>query len=203
MKKLILTLAILLSANVANAVEAKSAVLDRNGDPVRSIVSESCVRHAWNEGTDVCAPPAPEPEPVVLAPEPEPAPQPVALLTKDQLTVYFDFNKHNIRPSETAKLDNVIQALVASEGVESLSIVGFADRIGSVEANLKLSKKRTAAVQDYLNSRVTIPTEIVNADAKGESVSVTNCDDKEKRANLISCLQGDRRAEIVVNYYKF
>lgn len=202
MKKLLLAAILFLAVSPeVFAKEAMSAVLDRNGDPVRSVLSGECVRHDFEQEGDPCAPPAPPaPEPVA-APAPPPAPEPVALLTKEELTVYFDFNKSKVRDEGVVKLNNLIQALVASEGVESLSIVGYADRIGSNDYNLKLSKKRMQAVENYLNERVNIPTQILQAEAKGETNSVTSCGDKEKRKALISCLAADRRVEIVLNYY--
>ena len=128
---------------------------------------------------------------------------PVAYLTNEELTVYFDFDKSSINTNEVVKLNNLIKALIASEGVESLSIVGYADRIGNAKANQRLSEKRTAAVQNYLNDKVNIPTEILKSAAKGEDNPVTDCKKNQKRNSLISCLAADRRVEIVLNYYKF
>jgi OOP family OmpA-OmpF porin len=203
MKKLLLIAAVLIAtSSAAFAGETKPAVTDKQGNPVRS-TNGNCVRHVFEDGTDICAP-APAPEVVVVTPPPPPppAPEPVALLTKEQLTVYFDFNKSNINPDGMQKLDALINALLASKGVESLSIVGYADRIGKTDANLKLSERRTKAIETYLDAKVNIPTNVLQADSRGETNSVTSCDDKQKRANLISCLAADRRAEIVLNYLK-
>ena len=204
MKKLLLITAIIAGTSMsASAGDAKSAVTDARGNPVRSILTETCVRHDFNEGSDLCAPPAPAPAPVAApAPAPAPAPEPVALLTKEELTAYFDFSKSSLNAAETAKLNTLVNALIASKGVKSLSIVGYADRIGSANANLALSKKRTAAVETYLNERVNIPTSVLQANSRGEEGSVTSCDKKQKRKALISCLAADRRVEIVLNYLR-
>lgn len=203
MKKLLIIAAILVATSTAAmANSAKSVVTDERGNVVRSILSKECVRHEFNDAADPCAPPAPPAPAPVAAPKPAPAPQPVAQLTQEQKTVYFDFNKSAINTVETAKLNTLINALVASKGVKSLSIVGYADRIGSADANLKLSQKRTASVQNYLNERVNIPTNVMQANSRGEEGSVTSCEDKQKRKSLISCLAADRRVEIVLNYLK-
>jgi OOP family OmpA-OmpF porin len=204
MKKLLTIAALLVAtASAASAADIDPAVTDARGNPVRSNNGE-CVRFDFNSGNDICAP-APKPAPYVApapTPAPAPAPEPVAMLTKEELTVYFDFNKNDINPSEKLKLDNLITALISSKGVKSLSIVGYADRIGSTDANLKLSERRTSAVEKYLDAKVNIPTNVLQADARGETNSVTSCGEKEKRAKLISCLAADRRAEIVLNYLK-
>lgn len=198
---LIAALLVAVSSSAAFAGEAKPAVTDKNGNPVRS-TNGACVRHDFQNGDDICAPtPAPAPAPVA-APAPAPAPEPVALLSKEQLTAYFDFNKSTINPSEKQKLDNLIAALVASKGVESLSIVGYADRIGSTDANLKLSERRTKAVETYLDAKVNIPTNVVQSDSRGEANPVTSCEGDKKSKQLISCLAADRRVEIVLNYLK-
>lgn len=199
MKKLIFTLLVVAAISpVAQASEAKKAVVDDRGNAVRS-TNGNCVRHDWTGNKDICAP---APEPVAyVAPEPVPEPEPVAMLTKKDLTVYFDFNKSTITPDATMKLNNLVMALIESEGVESLSIVGYADRIGGDKYNLKLSEKRQMAVQDYINSKVDIPTEIVQASARGEANPVTDCSNSKRKA-LISCLAKDRRVEIVLNYFK-
>lgn len=202
MKKLLIIAAVLVATSLPAVAGTKSVVTDERGNPVRSIVTKSCVRHEFSEDSDICAPAKPAPAPVPVAAPPAPKPQPVALLTKEEMTVYFDFNRSSINASETAKLNNLVNALVASKGVKSLSLVGYADRIGSSDANLRLSKKRTAAVQAYLNSKVNIPTNVVQANSRGEEGSVTSCGDKQKRKSLISCLAADRRVEIVLNYLK-
>lgn len=201
MKKLLLIAAFIATTSTAAfAAESKPAVTDARGNPVRSTNGE-CVRYVFEAGKDICAPTPPPAPKKVAAPPPPPPPEPVALLTKEELTVYFDFNRSTINSGETSKLENLIEALIASKGVKSLSIVGYADRIGSTDANLKLSRKRTVAVQKYLDERVNIPTSVLQADARGEEGSVTSCE-KLKRKALIACLAADRRVEIVLNYLR-
>ncbi len=188
-------------AGNANA-EPKRAVFNEVGGKVVRSTNGNCVRTKWSDSSDVCAPEAP-PAPVVVAPPaPEPEPEPALKLTRDERTIYFDFNKSDLTAEATAKLDSIINAVVASKGVQKVVVVGYADQIGSNDYNLKLSQKRANAVEDYLDDKVTIPTEVKTVSAKGEEDPVTDCDPKQKRTELIKCLAADRRVEVQFVYAK-
>lgn len=114
---------------------------------------------------------APEPEvkavdttrPVVQ-PEPEKPkpPEPKPELREEQLqTVYFDFDKYNLRPDAKSSLDANFALLQQFSNV-IIKIEGHCDERGTVEYNLSLGEKRAKSVMDYLTglgvsaSRVTI-----------------------------------------------
>ena len=63
-------------------------------------------------------------------------------------TVYFDFNKFNIKPSEASKLDEIV-GKVKDSGKEVL-VVGFADKRGPSNYNFNLSMWRAQMVASYL-----------------------------------------------------
>ncbi len=75
--------------------------------------------------------------------------------TPDQLkesqfkTVYFDFDKFNLRPDAKAALDFNYDLLAAHTDV-IIKIEGHCDERGTVEYNLSLGEKRARAAQDYL-----------------------------------------------------
>ena len=119
-------------------------------------------------------------------------------LTKEQRTVYFDFNKSTLNAKEKAKLDEVSKIILDSNQVENVDIVGYADMIGKPSYNKKLSQKRAATVKSYLAAKG-LRTKNVSVEGLGEANSVTKCDDKLARAELISCLAADRRVEIKLN----
>ncbi|WP_431855727.1 OmpA family protein [Azospirillum sp.] len=94
-------------------------------------------------------PPAPVPPPVVVAPA-APAPATVVERTAAFL-INFDFGSARIRPESQAVLDRVA-AVMAAPGAETVRfrIVGHTDDVGSDAGNLELSRRRAAAVKDYL-----------------------------------------------------
>jgi outer membrane protein OmpA-like peptidoglycan-associated protein len=66
--------------------------------------------------------------------------------------VYFGFDKTNLTDVARATIDEVIAA-VQSMGTTALSVVGHADRAGSVEYNQGLSERRANRVADALIER--------------------------------------------------
>ena len=119
-------------------------------------------------------------------------------LTKEQRTVYFDFNKSTLNASEKKKLDQVSKIIIDSKQVENVDIVGYADMIGKPSYNKKLSQKRADTVKAYLAVKG-LKTKNVVVEGLGEANSVTNCDAKLPRKDLINCLAADRRVEIKLN----
>ena len=116
--------------------------------------------------------------------------------------MYFDFNKSGLNADATAKLDSLVSLIERSDTIIGAGIAGFADRIGSEDYNLELSKKRAKSVYDYLSERVEINTQILDIRALGENASVTDCEKKLNRKQTIQCLQEDRRVEVVFQYRK-
>ena len=94
--------------------------------------------------------------PVVVEPEPEPEPEPViekVELKEYQLqTVYFDFDKYNLRTDAKAALDANYD-LLSEFGDVVIKIEGHCDERGTVEYNMSLGEKRAKAVMDYLVGR--------------------------------------------------
>jgi peptidoglycan-associated lipoprotein len=88
-------------------------------------------------------PPPPPPPPVE---EPEPPPPPVEIVLE---TVYFDFDKYNLKPEAKATLANNAQVLKDNSEVTIL-IEGHCDERGTQEYNLALGEKRANSARDYL-----------------------------------------------------
>ena len=98
------------------------------------------------------APPAAErPAPGSVPPLPGPAAMPAPEL-RAAFRVEFDFNSAVIRSESRAILDKVA-AVMAAAGNTRFRIVGHTDAVGGDVANLALSKKRAAAVVEYLVSK--------------------------------------------------
>ena len=64
-------------------------------------------------------------------------------------TVYFDFDKFNLRPDAKAALDHNYGLLTEHTDV-IIKIEGHCDERGTVEYNLSLGEKRARSAQDYL-----------------------------------------------------
>lgn len=173
----------------------QDAVINDNGSVVVNS-SGACVRSKWNAGSDVCAPePEVEPEPVKkpIVQQVVPQPQP----KKEERTVYFDFDSATLTAEGTQKIDTLVQWLVGAKGVTGATVYGYADQMGDVEYNQKLSAKRAAAVESYLAAKgVVLPTNVEIVKGLGESGSVTQCSEAMERAEKIACLAADRRVEI-------
>ncbi len=92
------------------------------------------------------------PAPVDTTPEitEEPPPPPPPTLKESQLqTVYFDFDKYNLRPDARKSLDHNYQ-LLSQFGSAIIKIEGHCDERGTIEYNLSLGEKRAKSAKDYL-----------------------------------------------------
>lgn len=64
-------------------------------------------------------------------------------------TVYFDFDRSAVKPSERGKLDNVA-AYLKNNREEKLLIEGHCDERGTEEYNRALGERRALALREYL-----------------------------------------------------
>jgi len=76
--------------------------------------------------------------------------------------IYFDTGKSEIKPESKPTLDQLDQMLKQNPRL-SLYVVGHTDNDGKVEANLKLSADRTAAVVKALVARGIASTRLKSA----------------------------------------
>lgn len=81
-------------------------------------------------------------------------------------TIYFDFNKSNVRESEKDTLDRVAREIDKYNPTQ-VTVSGFADRSGSADYNQKLSEKRAQSVAKALMSQG-IESEVIDKEAYGE-----------------------------------
>jgi len=69
---------------------------------------------------------------------------------KDQ-TVYFDFDKSNVKPSEVSKLKEVARRMKSFQG-KALRIEGHCDERGTEEYNRALGDRRAQSIREFLAS---------------------------------------------------
>lgn len=157
----------------------------------------SCVRTKWDAAEDICAPAVPKPEPVTkLIPAPPPE------ISREQRSIYFEYKKSEISPKGKEKLDTLAALIRSSGAIKQARVVGYTDVIGGDNYNIKLSERRAGAVNKYLASRITVPTEVLTVKGLGESSPITDCSEKMSRKKRIDCLAKDRRVEVELVYEK-
>jgi OOP family OmpA-OmpF porin len=90
-----------------------------------------------------------------------------------------------------------VPKLIESKAVLYLHVYGHSDRIGSADANNRLSEKRAENVRDDLVSKGVDPGKI-QVYGYGHSLPVKSCDDDRDRRALIECLAPNRRIVVEV-----
>jgi peptidoglycan-associated lipoprotein len=134
---------------------------------------------------------------VNAAPPPPPAPPPSApnvsidqLFSQNVQTVYFDYDKSEIRPDQMSRLQSNARWLKQNPTVR-FTIEGHCDERGSQEYNLALGDRRANAVREFLISQG-IPEANMKVISYGEERPVC-------REETEDCFQRNRRAEFVLN----
>jgi OOP family OmpA-OmpF porin len=103
--------------------------------------------------------------------------------------IYFDSGKTELKPeSDTA----IVQISILLKNNESLKlyVVGHTDNVGTIDANMKLSKDRADAVVNALITRYTIPAARLKSYGVASLAPVASNDTEEGRAM-------NRRVELV------
>ena len=111
-KKSMVVCALMLGfANAAAAADVQSTVTGPGNQPVRNERFGTCVVTKWTAASDPCAP-APQPQ-AQIAPVKQKMPpmQPVSQLQREELTIYFNFNKAVLTDESQAKLDKIVDAV--------------------------------------------------------------------------------------------
>jgi outer membrane protein OmpA-like peptidoglycan-associated protein len=82
-------------------------------------------------------------------------------------SVYFSFNKYDIRKDQRKKMDANI-ALIKSNPNIIIKIIGHTDKVGSKDYNTKLSQKRAKSTVKYLTNKGVSINQIVAVLSSGE-----------------------------------
>jgi outer membrane protein OmpA-like peptidoglycan-associated protein len=135
-----------------------------------------------------------------IQPAPLPAPEPQAApaipvqqnLSADAL---FAFGKAQLKSADNTELDALADKLKAASQIDSVQVLGYTDRIGSEQANQKLSAQRAETVRDYLAAHG-VPAGLIQTEGRGAADPVAQCPDQKGR-KLIACLAPNRR--VVIN----
>jgi peptidoglycan-associated lipoprotein len=105
-------------------------------------------------------------------------------------TIYFDFDRSAIRPSEQSKLDAVATYLKNTPNVQ-LVVEGHCDERGTEEYNRSLGERRAISAREYLLQKHGLSSERVTTASFGEDKPVSNDKTEEGYAR-------NRRGEFVL-----
>ncbi len=185
------------TGSYADGVSQRDAVVDHMNRPVMD-ARGNCVRTQWIRGHNACSNPAPAPVSSSVKPNMPSA----RYLQREDRTVLFEFGSARLTSDAKQRLDELARKLKKSDDVIRANIVGFADPIGSRQANHRLSERRANAVKDYLASKGYVNTRVAKVRGMGESKPVSQCSMQKPRSELIQCLANDRRVEVELDFYK-
>ena len=165
---------------------------------VAKIEADSCLQSAQ------AAPLAARAVTLVAGPVATPAPLPASIsketyvLLTDTLFKFDKSGAEDMIPGGLQRLNDVAQRLKAYKSIQTLTVIGYTDRLGTDEYNDKLSEARAKTVQAYLESLgVKSSNSVAQGKGKRESVS-RDCSATTSREQQIICLQPDRRVTIEV-----
>lgn len=99
----------------------------------------------------------------------------------DEETIYFDFDKSDIKPAATSELNAIVQLMKENPKL-NVSLYGHADATGTEAYNMGLSERRADAARDYLITNGIAPERITTVRWFGESEPVAPNDTSEGRA---------------------
>lgn len=98
-------------------------------------------------------------------------PRPTELvLMEDMKTIYFDYDRSQIRPDQLELIDYNLRYLVANPEVKVL-IEGHCDERGTIEYNFALGHRRANSVREYFIKNGILP-ERLSVRSKGEEEPV-------------------------------
>jgi peptidoglycan-associated lipoprotein len=123
-------------------------------DPKGKVLAK-CVTHFR-----ILAPPPPPPPPAAVTPPPSPAAMSLVEEAGKYLNdVFFDFDKSDIRPDQTARVDEAAKWLRDHTTI-GITVEGHCDERGTREYNLALGERRANSVRDALIALGVDPAQI-------------------------------------------
>ncbi|MCW5603931.1 MAG: OmpA family protein [Burkholderiales bacterium] len=216
--------AFLPAAAMAQSAKNQGYLTDSQGNIVRALGANVCVRTSdWTPARAVaeCDPdlvkkpappkpaakPAPKPKPAEK-PKPKPKPKkPVMLNIEEKIELQgMPFGKAEMTDDNKKELDKFLGSLQKATKARApvqfgaVVVTGHTDRIGSLKYNMGLSERRAVVVKDYIVSKG-VDQKLIFWEGKGpkQPIPVTKfCDNKMARKQLIECLAPNRRVTVEV-----
>ncbi len=93
--------------------------------------------------------------------------------------IYFDFNKHNIRPDAAEELDKVVKLMTVTYPDMIIKLEAHTDPVGSHRYNDNLSERRAKSTYEYLIQNGVPSHHILSYKGYGERKPVNDCKTKD------------------------
>lgn len=107
-------------------------------------------------------------------------PEPNVVKLAELNTIYFDFNKYNIREDAALELDKIVNLMQNDYPEMVIRIESHTDSRGELSYNDKLSIDRANSTYEYLISKGISPERITEHKGFGERRLTNGCEDGEK-----------------------
>lgn len=121
-------------------------------------------------------------------------------LSADVLFAFDRSSEQDLQLRGREELNELAAQLRNFEQLNSITVIGHTDYLGSDAYNQNLSQQRAETVRRYLAAQG-LPADRIRAVGMGETQPVKQCDNHGGRSQLIACLQPNRRVEIQVDGY--
>ncbi len=111
-------------------------------------------------------------------------------------TIYFDYNKHNIREDAALELDKIVNLMANTYPDMIIKIESHTDSRGTLSYNDKLSIDRANATYEYIISKGIAPSRITEHKGYGERRLTNGCQDGANCED--EAHQLNRRTEFII-----
>lgn len=197
MNKTILNLAVIAGLGLSvpafahESGQANEAVVgDGSGHCISDGAGQDVRTSAWSADKAAVACGRAVAEPVAAEPAPAPVPKAISETTTLSAAALFDFDKDTIKAEARPQLDEIADRVRSLSSIESVSIVGHTDSVGSDAYNEDLSMRRANAVKNYMLDKG-VDASVINTSGMGESQPTADNATSEGRAQ-------NRRVEITL-----
>jgi OmpA-OmpF porin, OOP family len=160
-------------------------------------IAEDMAAKAEKEAATCALPAPPPPAATPLAPPPPGRTVEKVTLNASALFRFDKRTQADLLPQGKTEMDQLAERIKqVYANVESISLTGYTDRLGSTGYNAKLSQDRADTVKAYLQSKgVNAP---MTTAGRGPAEPVVQCAGSKTTPKLTECLQPNRRVEIVI-----
>jgi outer membrane protein OmpA-like peptidoglycan-associated protein len=139
------------------------------------------------------------PAPVVIPPPPPPQVVKSAKLGADGLFRFAGGQESDLLPQGRQRIEALIEEIRRDVArVDSITITGHTDWIGTASSNDVLSLQRAQTVRNMFVRSAGVEPSLIQAVGAGENYPVVQCEGTRVTPALVSCLQPNRRVEIAV-----
>jgi OmpA-OmpF porin, OOP family len=123
-------------------------------------------------------------------------------LAGDALFAFGKSDENSITPEGREQLDELVSKLMRmKDAIDSILVIGHADRLGPQPRNFRLSKQRAEAVKNYLGAQG-VDASRIQTEGRGAEDAVVECPGANATQALIQCLAPNRRVEVIVQSRK-